>query len=105
MVYYRLFGLLILMAFVLSACSSTPDPEVFNNPTAMPCDEDVPWDQAIEILDSGKVVSVMQTHSLEVSFALENGCRIQTVEPRIDDILEELRKCGDLCAMIPFGTE
>jgi len=105
MVSYRLCGLMMETVFVLSACSSGLDSEVFNDPTAMPCDEEVPWDQAIEILNSGEAVSVMQLHSLEVSFVLENGCRIRTIEPRIDDIFEEVRKCGELCAMIPLGTE
>jgi hypothetical protein len=105
MVPYRGLSLFILAVFVLGACSPTPDPEVFNDPVAMPCDEEVPWNQAIEILNSGQVESVLQLHSLEVSFVLKNGCRIRTIEPRIDDILEEVRKCGELCAMIPLGTE
>jgi len=95
----RVFGLLVLAILVLGACNPASDP------TAMPCDVEVTWDQAIEILNSGEAVSIEQLHSLEVSFVLENGCSIRTIEPRIDDIFEEVRKCGDLCATIPLATE
>lgn len=105
MVSYRFFGLLILTVILISGCIPKPDTEVFNDPTMMPCDEEVPWNQAIEILKTGQVESIMQLHSLEVSFVLENGCLIRTIEPHIDDIFEEVRKCGELCAMIPLGTE
>jgi hypothetical protein len=87
------------------SCSPTPEPEVLKSPTALPCAEEVTWNQAIEILNSGQVESIMQSHNLEISFVLEGGCRIWTIEPRIDDIFEEVRKCGELCAMIPLGTE
>ncbi len=105
MVPYRVLCLLVLMFVGLNACAAVSDPDVVVNPTELPCDQEVSWEEAIEILNSGEVVSVMQMHSLKVSFVLENGCRITTVEPHIDDIVEELQKCGDLCARVAFGTE
>jgi hypothetical protein len=96
---------ILLGLLVLSACTPAPSPEVVDHPTALPCNEEVTWSQAIDILNSGQVESVMQTHSLEVSFVLENGCRIWTIEPHIDDIFAEVQKCGDPCANISLATE
>jgi hypothetical protein len=83
------------------ACS----PERTVDPTPLPCNEEVAWEQAIEILHTGQVESVVQLHSLEVSFMLENGCRITTVEPRIDDIFKEIDKCVNSCGVTSFATE
>jgi hypothetical protein len=99
------YGFLLLCLLILSACTPAPGPEVIDDPTAVSCNGEVTWSQAIEILNSGQVESVMQAHNLKVSFVLENGCRIWTIEPRIDDIFEEVQKCGDLCARISLGTE
>lgn len=98
-------SLLFLMILALGACGPLSKQETAIDPTAIPCDEEVPWDQAIEILHTGLVESVMQLHSLEVSFMLENGCRIQTIEPRIDDIFKEIDKCDDSCGVTSFATE
>ena len=95
----RILVLMMLAIFVLSACSPATDS------TSTPCDEEVSWEQAIEILNSGEVVSLAQLHNLEVSFVLENGCTIETIEPRIDDIFAEVQKCGEPCAMITLATE
>jgi hypothetical protein len=96
---------ILLGLLVLSACTPAPGTEGIDHPTAFPCNAEVTWSQAIEILNSGQVESVMQTHSLEVSFVLKDGCRIWTIEPHIDDIFAEVQKCGDLCANISLGTE
>ena len=105
MVSYRVFGLLMFTILVLSACGPAAGSAVLPDPTALPCDEEVPWDEAIEILHTGKVESVAQLHSLEVSFMLEDGCRITTVEPRIDDIFKELDQCEDSCGVTSIATE
>lgn len=105
MVSYRVLCLFIWSVIVLGACVPLSASEVIVNPTELPCNQEVSWEEAIEILNSGEVTSVMQTHSLKVSFMLENGCRITTIEPRIDDIVEALQKCGAHCAKIIFATE
>jgi len=53
----------------------------------------VGWKEAISILNSGQVVGVMQTHSLNVRLTLKDGKVIQTKEPEIDAIQKEISKC------------
>src|SRR5712691_6717972 len=65
----------------------------------------VSWEQAITVLRTGQVTQVVQTHHLYVSLWLKNGSVITTKEPTIYSISYELRKCGDPCKNIVFGTE
>ena len=63
------------------------------------------WERAIEILRAGKVRTVTQTHRLDVDFQLNDGTRIQTKEPYINAILDEIKKCGRKCKDILVETE
>ena len=82
---------------VLSGCST---PEIT---TAYP--EEVPWETAIEILNSGEVFSVVQLHSLVVTLTLMDGTEVKTIEPMIDAIFQEVEKCGSPCEDIILATE
>lgn len=87
--------ILILIAFSLAAC----------NP-ALPADgETVSWAQAVDLLHSGRVTAVFQAHSLDVTFTLDSGASVHTVEPYIDAIFEEIAACGETCAGIAQATE
>ena len=89
--------LAVVLAVLLAGCGSVND--------AFPQDETVSWEEAIEILNSGEVVTVVQLHSLEVTLELSNGTRITTTEPQIDDIFDEVEKCGSPCRGIVLVTE
>ena len=65
----------------------------------------VSWDEAIRILNSGEVEQVFQTHSLDVTLILKDGRSIHTKEPGIDDIFDEVEKCGEPCKDILLATE
>jgi hypothetical protein len=82
---------------LLAGCGGVED--------ATPQDRVVSWEEAIEILNSGDVVTVVQLHSLEVTLELANGSRITTTEPHIDDIFDEVEKCGSPCQGIVLVTE
>lgn len=60
------------------------------------------WKQAQEVLRTGKIQSVMQTHNRHVSIALEDGTRYETIEPRIDDVILFLEKINK---NVPIATE
>jgi hypothetical protein len=66
---------------------------------------EVQWSQAEKIVFSGQVVSIGQTHDLNVTITLEDGRTFKTVEPEIDDILKLVQACGDLCKDIKVATE
>jgi len=69
------------------------------------CEDGTPWNEAITILNSGQVKEVFQSHSLHVMLTLEDGTTISTKEPKIDDVFDEVRKCGNLCRDIIIAIE
>ncbi|MFO0912086.1 MAG: hypothetical protein U0795_03970 [Pirellulales bacterium] len=60
------------------------------------------WKQAQEVLRTGKIQSVMQTHDRHVSIVLEDGTRYATIEPGIDDVIQFLEKINK---NVPIATE
>ncbi len=102
----QMFSLALSM-LLLSGCSGisngptvTPDP---STPTSYPSEVD--WETAVEILNTGMVESVLQLHNLDVTLMMKDGTEINTVEPRIDAIFQELEKCGEPCGHIILVTE
>jgi hypothetical protein len=66
---------------------------------------EVQWSQVKDIVFSGQVVNIGQTHDLNVTITLKDGRMFKTVEPAIDDILKLVQACGDLCKDIKVATE
>jgi hypothetical protein len=93
-------GLLVLVGctYLGNADSAENDPV----PNSL---KEVEWSEAIEILNSGQVAQVFQSHSLEVILTLEDGSQIKTIEPSIDEIFKEIELCGEICAEIILVTE
>jgi uncharacterized protein YcfL len=87
----------LVLAVLLAGCGSAND--------AYTQDQTVSWEDAVEILNSGEVVTVVQLHSLQVTLELSNGSRITTTEPHIDDIFDEVEQCGSPCRGIVLVTE
>lgn len=93
-----LLVVLIALAMMAVACGG-------NSWDDLPDGATVEWDTAVEILNSGAVETAFQTHSLDVTFYLKDGRRIETVEPGIDDIFDAIDACGSPCAGMPIATE
>jgi hypothetical protein len=89
------FSLLMILLIGLTACSVTRPANA----------EEIDWQKAIEILHSGQVTEIMQTHNLEVTLALAGGSQIKTIEPAIDEIFREVERCGGKCSQILLITE
>ena len=75
------------------------------NETVKAEEEIVDWETAVSILESGDVVEIFQTHSLDVTLTLVDGRVIKTVEPAIDDIFTAIDDCGEPCEGILMATE
>lgn len=88
---------LVLLGVILAGCGAAVE--------ATPQDREVSWEEAIDILNSGEVVGVYQLHNREVTLQMEDGSWIKTVEPHLDDIFDEVVKCGALCEGITLATE
>jgi hypothetical protein len=90
----------LLLLLLLVGCGGT---ETELPPTSYP--EEVDWETAVEILNSGNVEMVVQTHSLDVTLVMKDGSAIHTVEPQIDAIFAEIERCGEPCGQIVLATE
>ncbi len=66
---------------------------------------EVVWDRAIAMISNNEVTKVMQTHDLKVFLTLKDGRTLVTVEPKIDEIINYLKLCGDPCKNIAVATE
>lgn len=95
---------LVVGALILSGCADLPLANS-TEPSPVPCDSEIPWDEAVGLLGSGRVAEIFQTHSLKVTLVLDDGCTVHTVEPVIDDIFHEVEVCGDPCSEIILVTE
>ena len=97
---------ILIMPLSLAACSSqlnnVENPET-NAVVTTPVE--VSWETAIETLETGKVIEVVQSHNLEVVMTLDDGSKMKTVEPLLDQIFREIELCGDICAEIALITE
>lgn len=95
-----LIGIIILVIFVgISIYLITTNQKNHSS------ERTVSWNESIEILNNGKVKGVFQSHSLNVILTLKDGTNIITKEPGIDNIFDEVEKCGNPCNMIVLGTE
>ncbi len=89
-------GLALLLLLITASCAGA---------TPTPYPEEVDWETAVEILNTGDVEMVIQSHNLDVTLTMKDGSEIQTVEPTIDLIFVEIEKCGNPCSEILRVTE
>lgn len=91
--------LLIIFWFItLKLQKENTSKELVNNST-------VSRNKAIEILNQWEIEEVFQSHNLDVILKHKNWAEISTKEPNIDDVFEEIRKCGTPCENIILATE
>ena len=91
-----------------------PSPSIINriDPTPTPTlpykidDKDtITWEEAQDLIKNCKVKAAMQSHQLNVFLTLEDGRRLNTVEPKIDQIFTELRLVDDKCGSVIKSSE
>jgi hypothetical protein len=57
----------------------------------------IPWEEAIGLIQDGKVVQVRQYDNLMVILVLEDDQTMSTYQPALDAVLAVIDECGDLC--------
>ena len=94
----KLFGILVLSLLIvaLSVLAHLPVPSDH---------ERVVWTVAIQVLYTGQVTHIFQSHHLDVTLQLKNGTVLTTKEPTIDAIFHEVTRCGEPCRNIEMATE
>ena len=77
-------------ALLLGACGDADD----GDPTPTPYPSEIGWQDVPDLLSSGEVETVFQTHALAVTFHMRDDSEIATTEPEIDDIFRLVDECG-----------
>ncbi len=92
--------LMIFLGLTFLAACNLPDSDTNVETNA----RQVTWDEAVSILYAGDVVSVFQTHDLQVRLTLKDGTTVVATEPAIDEIVREVNRCAG-CGDIAIATE
>jgi hypothetical protein len=89
-----------LLALSLACAAATPE-----SAPLQPATGEISWEQALALIRSGEVRSVMQTHALEVALGTASGARYTTREPEIDAVLRAVRELAPNAGEIAVATE
>jgi hypothetical protein len=83
------------------ACAEAP----LEAAAPLPSAGEISWEQALGLIRSGEVRSVMQTHGLDVALGTAGGARYTTREPEIDAVLRAVRELAPNAREIAIATE
>jgi hypothetical protein len=92
-----------LFLSVASACANSG-----MNPTSNECvpgENSVSWEEALRLLQAGEVIGGGQAHSGHVFMDLRDGRHVITVQPRIDQIYDEIERLAPNKDELKFWTE
>ena len=97
------FAILLVLgaALLLGACGDDDG----SDPAPTPYPSEIAWHDVPDLLATGEVETVFQTHALAVTFLMRDGSEIETTEPRIDDIFRLVDECGAPCVETALATE
>ena len=96
----KLMVIVLLVSVLLTACAAGEEKV---EPTPLP--PQMEWEDAVTLLKTGEVMQVTQLHNKTVYLTLKDGQETMTVEPVLDDIFDEIQKCGAPCSNIVLAME
>jgi sensor c-di-GMP phosphodiesterase-like protein len=67
--------------------------------------KEIAWAEAVKLIQSGMVISVFQSHSLEVDLTTKDGRRFTTKEPEIDRVYKVCYEVDPKCVFMRYATE
>ncbi|GEM_PF-2740500 len=65
----------------------------------------ISYEEAINLLNEGKVSIISQSHTRCVTLELKNGTTYYALEENLDDIFGDFNQCGVACKDTGIGTE
>ncbi|MDO8616915.1 MAG: hypothetical protein Q7T33_14485 [Dehalococcoidia bacterium] len=68
-------------------------------------DEEITWDEAVQLIRDCHAAGVSQTHSRLVGLSLKDGSHRSTTEPHLDDVVYEALAARERCGDIYIVTE
>lgn len=63
------------------------------------------WSEALQALQTCQVTKVIQSHDLSVDMDLNNGTRVRTIEPAIDEVMKAASASEGVCGKLIMATE
>jgi|SRR3989344_7594907 len=94
-----LFGIIAVAILVVLLFATNPQEPTYTD------GQEIPWAEAMSLIEECRVEGIMQTHALQVSLTLKTGLRLGSLEPKIDDVIEAVRKAEPQCGNISMATE
>jgi hypothetical protein len=89
-------AIICMIVLLLTSCASSKSTSTT---------EEIGWDKAKEMILTGAVETLSQTHDRKVMLDLKDGSRFTTTEPTLDDIFKVVEQCGKKCSNISMITE
>jgi hypothetical protein len=65
----------------------------------------IPWQSAVQLIESCKPTAIKQTHNLNVGLRLADGKMVYAIEPVIDEVFRVTDRVQSKCPPIPIATE
>jgi thioredoxin-related protein len=103
MLIFKLMTLFVVTLF-LSACA-TAEPTQTASDTAMDAPKEINWEKAKEMILSGEIQTVVQSHNLKVTLQHKDGTQFLTTEPELDSVMQIVKQCGAKCSNMNIMTE
>ena len=102
MLIHKLTVFIVILS--LSACSVPVSTQTGSN---IPADapKEINWEKAKEMIFSGEIETIVQSHDQKVILEHSNGDQFLTTEPELDDVIQIVKQCGAKCSNIDIMSE
>lgn len=95
---------IFIVSLSLSACSA-PKPTQTGSDVPVDAPKEINWEKAKEMIFSGEIETIVQSHDRKVILEHENGSQFLTTEPELDDIIQIVKECGIKCSNLDIMSE
>ena len=102
MLTYKLTIFIVIL--FLSACSA-PQPTQTGSDVPLDAPKEINWEKATEMIFSGEIATIVQSHDQKVILEHTNGNQFITTEPQLDDVIQVVNQCGAKCSNIDVMSE
>jgi isocitrate dehydrogenase len=106
---YSTILLVILLAlfisiFALVKKNNNQNTSIIPTPTSIPVIKEITWPEAVNLIQNCKIKSIFQKRKLEVTLTDKEGTVLKTIEPKFNDIFNEINHlrsdCNDIIQAI-----
>ena len=97
--------LLVSLAMASAGCQAKQTEHTTESKRLVVAGDTIAWADAVQMIQDGKVKSVVQYHTLDAILTTVEGKQIQTKQPKIDEAKRLIDKVDPTGKKIIYGTE